>query len=89
MEDVKREIESLTNLLRALNRGGSFSGINRKVQIKPLEWKKINLANVAEEFSPVTNAQDSPLLYGREVSNGAPLSPVRLPAPQQLNQKKI
>ena len=86
MEDVEKEIESLTNLLRALNRGGSFSGINRKVQIKPMEWKKINLSNVDEECSPITNAFNSPLLYNKDNNNkNIPLSPVRLPAPAVSN----
>jgi Ca2+-binding EF-hand superfamily protein len=80
-EIVEKEIQSLTNLLRALNRGGSFSGINRKVQIKPLEWKKIKLSNVDEEFSPIPTPDfNSPLLYNRDAKDVA-LSPVRLPGP--------
>jgi inositol hexakisphosphate/diphosphoinositol-pentakisphosphate kinase len=36
--DIEKRIQILEHLIRALSRGGSFSGINRKVQIKPLKW---------------------------------------------------
>ena len=58
-----------------------------KVQIKPLEWKKINLANVAEEFSPVTNAQDSPHCMEEKYLMVSLCPQYAYQPPQQLNQK--
>ena len=46
MEDVKEKLIVLQTYYEP-----SIVAVRRKVQIKPLEWKKINLANVAEEFS--------------------------------------
>lgn len=38
VENREEKIEKLTQMKSVLERGGGFSGINRKVQLKPLKW---------------------------------------------------
>jgi len=52
--DIEESVEKLKQMKAVLEKGGKFSGINRKVQIKPLKWSEAldgqgNLKAVVEE----------------------------------------
>ena len=40
-EEAREELDAWKQIVSILEEGGHFSGINRKAQLKPLEWEKI------------------------------------------------
>jgi len=55
-EELEEELEAWKQVVSILEEGGHFSGINRKAQIKPLEWKNMQSLNGGETQECVTEA---------------------------------
>ncbi|KJE96389.1 histidine acid phosphatase domain containing 2A [Capsaspora owczarzaki ATCC 30864] len=55
--DIEERFDKLVQMKAVLEKGGHFSGINRKVQLKPLRWvKRSKRTNAGAEFSDAQEA---------------------------------
>eukprot|EP00026_Physarum_polycephalum_P001326 Phypoly_transcript_01327.p1 GENE.Phypoly_transcript_01327~~Phypoly_transcript_01327.p1 ORF type:complete len:930 (+),score=150.02 Phypoly_transcript_01327:110-2791(+) len=89
VESREEKIEKLMQMKSVLERGGGFSGINRKVQLKPLKWdaptfSTDELQSKLKLFSPLRPAV-SPPVYSPNISQpGTPATGGTVPIPSHL-----
>ena len=55
-EEAQEELEAWKQVVSILEEGGHFSGINRKAQLKPLEWETIDAGTLDSHTEKVTEA---------------------------------
>lgn len=57
--DYEEDIDKLLQMKVVLEKGGHFSGINRKVQLKPTKWRRISRAEAAAAAAAASAASAS------------------------------